>query len=125
MDSRGNVTYSRDPSDDHGAHNFADYEERAQRPYFESQYHDDGKAAGLTYGGDRSFESPIHATDEEGRDITVSFGRNGTRYEGQTLIADGHLTADEFYKTVGHDHAHPSDRRHGGYTDRGKYSGNQ
>src|SRR5450759_2702934 len=31
MDSYGNVTYQRDPFDPHGAENFADYEERAQR----------------------------------------------------------------------------------------------
>jgi hypothetical protein len=28
MDSAGNVTYARNPDEDHGAHNFADYEER-------------------------------------------------------------------------------------------------
>lgn len=128
VDPFGHVTYQRDPFDPHGAQNFSDYKERSESSYFDSQYHDDGQAAGLTYGGDRSWETPIHGTDAEGRDVTVSFGRKGTPHEGQTLIADGHLTSDEFYGRnehgkKPHDHSNPADSRNDGYKDRGKYSG--
>ncbi len=92
---------------------------------FDSQYHDGGKEAGLTYGGDRrNWESPVHGTDSEGRDVTVSSGRAGSPREGDTLIADGHLTSQEFYSrnrdgAKNHDHAHGD----GTYEGRGRYSG--
>lgn len=122
------MTYRRDPFDPHGAHNFTDYEEPSRSPYFDSQYHDGGRAAKLTYGGDKSWKTPVHGFDAEGRAVTVSFGRKGTEHEGQTLIADGHLTSDEFYGRdergeKNHDHANPADPRNDGYKDRGKYNG--
>lgn len=74
-------------------------------------------------GGDRSWTAPVYGCDEDGNDVTVSFGRDGTSREGQTLIASGHVSASEFYardannNATGHDHA---DGR-GGYADRGAY----
>lgn len=76
-------------------------------------------------GGDRSFTAPVYGTDSEGNDVTVSFGRSGTKQEGETLIADGHVEGKDFYATdangnsIGHDHADGK----GGYADRGAYSG--
>lgn len=76
-------------------------------------------------GGDRSFTAPVYGTDEEGNSVTVSFGRDGSKQEGETWIADGHVTGQEFYATdsngnsIGHDHADGK----GGYADRGAYSG--
>lgn len=56
--------------------------------------------------GDRNWEPPLHATTYDGSPVTVSFGR-GQR-AGETLVARGHVTANEFYaKAVpgqGHDH---------------------
>jgi len=91
---------------------------------FDSQYHDGGQVAGLTHGGDRHWEAPVHGTDSEGRDVTVSFGRTGSDREGETLISDGHLTSDGFYGRDAsgdklHDHSHGD----GTYEDRGRYSG--
>ncbi|ETA01691.1 hypothetical protein CcI156_05885 [Frankia sp. CcI156] len=82
----------------------------------------------LTYGGDTAFDAPVHGSDAAGNEVTVSFGRDGTSAEGETLIADGHVSSKEFYGkdddgVKGHDHSHPSDPRHGGYEDRGRYSG--
>lgn len=62
-------------------------------------------------GGDRSYTAPVYGTTEDGRDVTVSFGRDGTRQEGQTLIANGHVSGKDFYsrdengRSNGHDHA--------------------
>lgn len=121
MDSSGYVTYRRDVGEDHGPQNFTNYEER---PFFSSQYHDDGQLAGLTQGGDRSWETPVHATDAEGNDVTVAFGREGTKYEGHSLIAKGHLTSEEFY---GEDAQGRKNHEHydgkGGGTSRDKYDG--
>lgn len=93
------------------------------KPPFRSQYHDGGKAAGLTYGGDRAYESPIHGTDAEGRDVTASFGRQGTPHEDDLLISEGHKTSDEFFQTepeLGHDHHGPAGEP-GDKGDRGNY----
>ncbi len=57
--------------------------------------------------GDRNWSAPVHATQRDGRPVTVSFGR-GPR-DGETLICDGHVGASEFYEYArdgakGHDH---------------------
>jgi hypothetical protein len=58
-------------------------------------------------GGDRSWTQPVHATTQDGRPVTISFGK-GSR-EGQTLVCDGHVNRDTFYQLAkdgkkGHDH---------------------
>lgn len=73
---------------------------------------------------DSNFGPPIHGTDREGRDVTVSFGREGRGREGHTLISDGHQSSSDFWGRdssgeKNHDHADGK----GGYNDRGKYSG--
>jgi hypothetical protein len=68
MDSSGNVTYQRDPYDPHGAHNFADYEERPDtafaekvRPDGRTQYFfNRGKEDGREHG------HVVESTDEAG-----------------------------------------------------------
>ena len=57
----------------------------------------------------RTFDAPVHATTEDGRPITIAFGKPGTSRANQILIADGHLSAEVFYKNgrsrdKGHDH---------------------
>jgi chromosome segregation ATPase len=126
MDASGHVTYRRNVGEPHGAQNYTDYEERQGRDrYFRSQYHDNGAEAGLTHGGNRNYKSPIHGTDSEGRDVTVSFGREGTSQADHTLISDGHKTSDDFYQRsphIGHDH-HSPDGEPGDQGDRGQYNG--
>jgi hypothetical protein len=74
-------------------------------------------------GGDRNWTPPVHGTTASGRPVTVSFGR-GTR-EGQTLICDGHVGFDEFYRKSKsgkkHDH-YLIDGRPAGGQDRGNFS---
>ena len=70
----------------------------------------------------RTFDAPVHALTEDGREVTVAFGKHGTSREGHLLIADGHLTGDNFYRNArsrqkGHDHIGP-DGTH--YADRGR-----
>jgi hypothetical protein len=68
--------------------------------------------------GDRTYTSAVHGTDSSGKDVTASFGRDGTSREGHTLISDGHKSDSAFYKDGGHDHADGK----GGSSDRGAYT---
>ncbi len=85
-----------------------DREERErERQRAKQRHHDEirKKFGDGTVGGNPNWTSPVYATmASDGRAVTISFGR-GNRV-GQTLIADGHIGMNEFYKrgTVGHDH---------------------
>ncbi|KPM56404.1 hypothetical protein ACG83_00045 [Frankia sp. R43] len=73
-------------------------------------------------GGSSLWSGLVHGTNEQGEDVTASFGREGTSKEGQTLLTDGHVSQNDFYGSRdarGHDHY---DGRGGG-TDRGYYTG--
>lgn len=74
-------------------------------------------------GGDHKYAPPVHATTEDGNEVTASFGHNGGPGEGETLLADGHAEEmDDFYGVRGNkQHDHYNGR--GGATDRGKYTG--
>lgn len=87
-------------------------------------------------GDDKRYDSsnytaPVHATDERGNDITVSFGKEEKGRGGETLISDGHVTHDQFYRkddyghTVGHDHFMGDGSAAGRYGDRGTYTGDK
>ena len=57
------------------------------------------------FGGDNSWTPPVYATLDNGRPITISYGR-GSR-KGHYLVADGHIPFGIFYNTAaeqGHDH---------------------
>lgn len=75
-------------------------------------------------GGGRNWSPPVHATTQDGRPVTVSFGQ-GSR-EGDTLIADGHVDFDTFYERrrdglKGHNHYLVNGDQAGGI-DRGRYT---
>lgn len=87
-----------------------------------------GGEASKTFGtgntdryGDNRYTDPVHGTTDDGREVTASFGREGTSREGHSLLRDGHAeTPDDFYGSNGaeqHDHF---DGRGG--TQRGKHS---
>lgn len=70
----------------------------------------------------RMFDAPIHATTEDGRRITVAFGKPGTGRAGHMLVADGHVSGSSFYgntRPKGHDHLGPDGVLH---ADRGRSS---
>ena len=72
--------------------------------------------------GKEHYLAPIFATDGEGNEVTVAFGRDGTAKEGHTLISDGHKDDAEFegeHEDRGHDHYNGI----GGGTTRGQYTG--
>lgn len=62
-------------------------------------------------GGDNRWTSPVHASTEDGRDVTVSFGKNSR--DGHTLISKGHVSGDRFYSSKGHDHFGPNGESYG------------
>lgn len=99
MDKYGTVTYRRDPFDPHGAQNF-------EGP---------GKD-GHRGGFGRSQHGWI-----EGYPVTFALGW-GTK-EGHTLIADGHLSWEEFRNSRNHDHYGPGDGPNSNGTLRRKYTG--
>lgn len=73
---------------------------------------------------DKNFSAPVYGTDGGGQQVTVSFGSG--RCEGQTLIARGHVSEDDFNKDngerhVGHDHYMPDGSPAGKHGDRGNY----
>jgi len=116
--STNKVTYSRDPDERHGAHNFADYEERSRpRPRppkgpwtpAASQPPD----VGIIYG------------TEGGLDNMVSFKVNQEEPpHDDVLIADGDYSEDTKGFDDNHDHSwydKQTDER--GYKDHGKYTG--
>lgn len=57
---------------------------------------------------DKNFSAPVFGVDADGNDVTASFG-SGSK-EGETLIASGHVSEEEFNRKddngrhVGHDH---------------------
>ena len=56
-------------------------------------------------GGGRNWTAPVHASLDNGRPITISFGI-GNR-AGHYLVADGHVTMQSFYDKANeqrHDH---------------------
>ncbi len=85
---------------------------------------------------DGNYWGPIHATDEGGNDVTVSFGKSvdegaSTDRSGETLICDGHVDASTFYErddyghSIGHDHFMSDGSPAGNYGDRGAYTGDR
>lgn len=72
--------------------------------------------------GKDHYTNPVFGTDNDGNDVTVATGREGTSKEGQTLISDGHKSDADFKGepgSRGHDHYDGK----GGGTDRGEYKG--
>jgi hypothetical protein len=56
-------------------------------------------------GGDRNWRAPVHATLDNGRPITISYGTGSRR--GEYLVADGHVSFNSFYSKASaqrHDH---------------------
>lgn len=99
MDSNGKVTYKRDPFDPHGAQNFEGPGKDGHRGGF-------GKA---THGW------------IEGNPVTFALGW-GTK-QGHTLLADGHLSQEQFRESRHHDHYGPGDGPNNNGTLRRKYTG--
>ena len=100
---RGSIKYG--PSTSYRHNKAAMDAARAEREEREARYAD-RFGAGEAYG-DRNWSEPLHATTQDGRPVTVSFGR-GPR-TGETLICDGHVSAQQFYERgkdglKGHDH---------------------
>ena len=56
MDSTGNVTYTRDPSDEHGARNFADYEERRSTAFADRPKQRDPSRHDIWFSPEGEFE---------------------------------------------------------------------
>ncbi len=84
---------------------------------------EDEKFGSGEVGGDRHWEAPVHGATTDGTEVTVSFGREDSGREGETLLADGHAQSlGEFYGPGGnkqHDHYYGD----GGGSERGKYTG--
>jgi hypothetical protein len=111
MDAYGNVTYARDPTDDHGAHNFADFAERQRLR--------------VSTWEPRASEPPdvgIIAGTPGGLDHMVSFKTGGPTGD-QTLIANGDYSDDK--DGFDEHHNHYGSKREGGWIDedRGHYTG--
>lgn len=70
-----------------------------------------------------SWSELIHGTDAEGREVTARFGEAGTDNEGHTLLADGHLSSQEFDRANGGGAQHDHYNGQGGGTTRGHYTG--
>ncbi|HKX73339.1 MAG TPA: hypothetical protein VJM32_04965 [Candidatus Saccharimonadales bacterium] len=71
----------------------------------------------------RNHTGPIYGMTEDGQQVTVAFGHEGTRSAGHTWLADGHAgSMEEFWGedgAEGHDHYYGN----GKGTQRGKYTG--
>jgi hypothetical protein len=79
------------------------------------------------YGGDNSYEPPVHGVTADGQPVTASFGREGTSKEGHTLLSDGHVSSgNDFYGPnhgERHDHYGPGNGRNNNGTRRGQHTG--
>jgi hypothetical protein len=104
MDRYGTVTYRRDPFDPHGKNNFADDEAYVARKREEGHRGGFGR---VWYGS------------VDGRPVTFALGW-GTK-EGETLLADGHVTDEAFWGH--HDHYGKGQGPHANGTLRGAYTG--
>lgn len=141
VDSSGNVTYDRQPGEAHGAQNFTNASQRRAARKSDVGRVAHGNTSNADFFGsddyhmsDRAaFWPPVHTVDKWGYDITIAFGKG--EYSGETLICDGHVSADEFWgkKTVQegskrvkvkrHDHYMPDGSPAGKHKDRGNYTG--
>lgn len=99
MDRNGEVTYKREPHDEHGGHNF------------------DGPGKDGHQGG---FGKAQHGWIED-RPVTFALGW-GTK-QGHTLLADGHLSQEYFRESRHHDHYGPGDGPNNNGTLRRRYTG--
>lgn len=99
MDPSGKVMYKREPFDPHGKENFEGPGKDGHRGGF-------GKAK--------------HGWIAD-RAVTVAFGWGSK--QGHTLIADGHLTNEQFRDRPNHDHYGPGDGPRNNGTLRGAYTG--
>lgn len=99
MNSSGKVTYKREPFDPHGKENFEGPGKDGHRGGF-------GKAK--------------HGWVDD-HAVTISFGWGSK--QGHTLIADGHLTNEQFRDSAHHDHYGPGDGPSNNGTLRGAYTG--
>lgn len=99
MDSYGNVTYARDPDEDHGAHNFTDYQERVAAPpraqgsnwYTKSDDRDETIHLMVDKEGNSTTDYPhVHVIHDERHDqirVVASYGP-GDHSETTTLSGD-------------------------------------
>jgi hypothetical protein len=99
MDRNEKVTYKRDPFDPHGAQNFEGPGKDGHRGGF-------GKSQHGWIG-----------------DSTVTFALGWGTKQGETMLADGHLSDDQFRASPHHDHYGSGDGPHNNGTLRGKYTG--
>ncbi len=106
MDSSGNVTYRREPFDEHGAQNF-----ESEAAYIQNQ-RDQGHRGG--------FGAPVHGWID-GHSVTAAFGW-GSR-EGETLLADDHVDLSTFKQHGNHNHYGSGQGPHDNTKDRFKYTG--
>jgi len=68
--------------------------------------------------------SPIYGgCDSAGNPITVSFGKEGTKAEGHTLIANGDCSGINFLEHSNHNHYGSGNGLNNNVMDRGKYNG--
>ena len=79
----------------------------------------------LPEGDGKLWEARVYGTDEQGREVTVAFGIEGTTREDHVLISDGHIEGWQFYSqdesgVKNHDHVGPGP---GPDAVRGRYSG--
>jgi len=68
------------------------------------------------------YPEKVHGTDGEGKEVTASFGKEGTSKEGTTYLSDGHKSDKDFWGSKdnkGHDDYNGK----GGGTERGQYTG--
>lgn len=105
LDKSGKKTYDRGAFEEHGGQNFIEKEGNWGKMY-----------KGVVVGEDDDYP------------VTFKFGRG--KYEGQTLIADGILSRNEFHGHYNHNHYGPdvensdgSERIEDKGGDRGKYTG--
>lgn len=72
----------------------------------------------------QNWHRPVHGTTADGRPVTASFGKDGSKAEGNTGIADGHVSEGQYYGkdgsgVKGHDHYGPNGES---LADRGRYT---
>jgi hypothetical protein len=118
MDPSGTVTYARDPSDEHGAQNFADYEERQEQTRRSPKGPWTPARSEPPYVG-------IVAGSDGGLNNMVSFKVNQKEppYD-DVLIADGDYSEDAKGFDKSHDHSwYDPETGERGYEDRGHYTG--
>ena len=76
------------------------------------------------YPNNANWHKPVHGTTADGRPVTASFGKDDSKAENNTGIADGHISQSQYYGrdntgVKNHDHYGPNGES---FADRGRYT---